>query len=211
MSSAGLSTPPSDWARDSRPALERLRAGDGLAVDELMAQHLPALLAFARLRLGPMLAAKESAHDVVQSALREVIEGAHRFQYGGEAAFRAWLYTHVTRKIADRAEYWGAQRRHPAREEADDAGVLELARRTLGSPSEMAMGREALQRLDDAFARLPDDHREVILLSRVAGLTRAEIAVATGRSEASIRNLLPRALARLAELLTNAGDDARRQ
>ena len=204
MSSADLSTPPPNWAGDSRPALQRLADGDGVAADELMAQHLPALLAYARLRLGPMLAAKESAHDVVQSAFREVIEGAHRFQHGGESAFRAWLYTHVTRKIADRAEYWRAQRRDPAREVGEDAGVLELARRTLGSPSEVAMGREALERLDAAFARLPDDHREVILLSRVAGLSRVEIAAATGRSEASIRNLLPRALARLADLLVDA-------
>lgn len=201
MSGDDLSTPPASWASDSRPALERLAAGDLQAADELMAGHMPALLAFARLRLGPVLAARESAHDIVQSAFREVLEGAHRFQHGGEAAFRAWLYTHVTRKVADRAEYWRAQRRDPARELPDDAGALELARRTLGSPSQQAMGREALERLDAAFARLPDDHREVILLARVAGLSRREIAAATGRSEASIRNLLPRALARLADLL----------
>ena len=195
------SSVPPEWASVSKGAVERFRAGDPSALEVLFEQHMPALLAFSRVRLGPMLAAHESAHDVVQSAFREVIEGAPRFMYGGEAAFRAWLYTHVSRKIADRAEYWGAQRRDAAREQRIDDGVLELVRRTLSTPSEGAVGREALEKLDAAFAQLPDDHREVILLARVAGLSRAEIAEATGRSEASIRNLLPRALARLADLM----------
>ncbi len=192
---------PPDWAVVSEGAIERFRAGEPGAVDALFEQHMPALLAFARLRLGPMLAARESAHDVVQSAFREVLEGAPRFRYGGEAAFRAWLYTHVSRKIADRAEYWKAQRRDVGREQRVEDGVFDLVRRTLSSPSQDAVGREALERLDAAFEQLPDDHREVIMLSRVAGLSRAEIAQVTGRTEASIRNLLPRALARLADLV----------
>ncbi len=36
------------------------------------------------------------------------------------------------------------------------------------------------------------------MLSRVVGLSRAEIAVRMGRSEASVRNLVSRALAELA-------------
>ena len=43
------------------------------------------------------------------------------------------------------------------------------------------------------------------MLSRIVGLSRAQIAEETGRTEAAIRNLLPRALARLADAL-ESGD-----
>lgn len=189
---------------ESRGLVERVQAGDAQALEELLAMHMPRLRAFVRVRLGPRLAARESASDVVQSACRDVLGRLDSFRYGGEAGFRAWLYAAAARKVADRAEYWGAQRRDPGRE-AGDIDALSLAARTLGSPSAAAMGREALQRLDAALDSLPDDHREVIVLARVAGLSRAQIAEAMERSEASIRNLLPRALARLAEALHEDG------
>ena len=68
----------------------------------------------------------------------------------------------------------------------------------LASPSGAAIGFEQFERLAAAFERLPADYAEVVLLSRVVGLTRGEVAAAMDRSEASVRNLLHRALAELA-------------
>jgi RNA polymerase sigma-70 factor, ECF subfamily len=143
-----------------------------------------------------------------------VLENMDRFRYPGEAAFRAWLYATAMRKIADRAEYWKAAKRDAAREvpghpvadgrvpsTADDGRLMEVYRRSFFSPSKAAMGREALLRIEQAFEKLPEDYREVIVLSRVVGLSRAEIAERMGRTEASVRNLVSRALAELAEHL----------
>ena len=57
---------------------------------------------------------------------------------------------------------------------------------------------EELEHLASAFAALPPDWREVILLARVRGLSHAEIARTLGRTESATRTLLSRALARLA-------------
>ena len=192
-------------ALSSADLVGRIAAGDGAAMEQLIAQHLPRLRAFVRLRLGPQLAAKESASDIVQSACRDVLARADQFQHGGEAGFRAWLYKAATRKIADRAEYWGAQRRDPAREAPGGDDALLGAYATLDTPSVQALGREALDNFERVFAQLPEDHHEVIVLSRIVGLSRAQIAEETGRTEAAIRNLLPRALARLADAL-ESGD-----
>ena len=62
-----------------------------------------------------------------------------------------------------------------------------------------------LERLEAAFAELPPAWREVIVLVRLSGLSHAEAARRLGRSEASTRTLLSRALARLA---TRLEDDA---
>ena len=150
----------------------------------------------------------------MQSVCRDVLENMGRFRYPGEAAFRAWLYATALRKIADRAEYWRAAKRDPGREvpldargtataptATDDARLIEVYRASFFSPSQAAMGREALARIEQAFEKLPEDYREVIVLSRVVGLSRTEIAERMGRTEASVRNLVSRALAELAEHL----------
>src|SRR5690606_38362134 len=69
------------------------------------------------------------------------------------------------------------------------------------SPSRVAMGREQVMRLELAFDALPGHYREVVTLARVAGLSYEQIATATGRSVDSVRNILARALNKLASLL----------
>jgi RNA polymerase sigma factor (sigma-70 family) len=62
-----------------------------------------------------------------------------------------------------------------------------------------------LARLQAAFDALDADEREVVLLSRVAGLSRAEVAQTMGRTENGVRNLLHRTLAKLAGQLDIQG------
>ncbi len=194
---------------DSQPLLERAAGGDARAVDELLALHLPALRVFVRLRVGPALRARESASDIVQSACRDVLQNLDRWQYDGEAGFKAWLYATALRKIADRAEYWGAQKRDAAREvrlgAASDGGEVLEVYRSVASPSQEAAGREAMERLEAAFDRLDDGEREVIVLARVAGLTHAQIGERLGIAETAARKRLFRALASLAAALGEAG------
>ncbi len=193
----------------SRVLVEAAAAGDAAAVEALLHQHLPGLRAYVRLRAGPMLRARESASDLVQSVCRDVLENIDRFRYPGESAFRAWLYATAMRKIADRAEHWTAGKRDVRREamaldappggsDGDRDARLAAVYCSLSSPSRVAMGRELMDRLESAFEKLPEDYREVIVLSRIVGLSRAEIAERMGRTEASVRNLLSRALAELA-------------
>ena len=56
-----------------------------------------------------------------------------------------------------------------------------------------------------AFDRLPEAHREVIVLAKVMGLSRGEIAAQMGRTEIAVRTLLSRALAQLAGELVEGG------
>lgn len=189
---------------DSLYLIGRASQGDPLALDRLLALHLDPLRAFVRLRVGPMLRARESASDIVQSACRDVLEQLDRFQGNGEAGFRAWLYATALRKIADRAEHWNAQKRNPAREVAldDERGSdpgLAAAYSSVSSPSKCAAGREALDRLELAMDTLSDDQREVIVLSRIAGLSHAELAERLGCSEPTARQRVFRSLATLAQ------------
>jgi RNA polymerase sigma-70 factor (ECF subfamily) len=191
---------------DSRELVDAASEGDVAAVEELIALHLPRLRAFIRLRAGAPLRARESASDLIQSTCREILENVDRFQYGGEANFRYWLFTTAQRKIADRLEYYKAAKRNVEREVPLEArskqdALLADCYSQIASPSEQAVANELRDRMEAAFGKLNAEQREVILLAKVVGLSRSEIAEKMGRSVGAIRMLLSRSLSLLASSL----------
>jgi RNA polymerase sigma-70 factor, ECF subfamily len=202
---------------ESKDLIDRASRGDGAAVDTLLSQNLAGLEAYVRLRAGRLIRSRESASDLVQSVCREVLQNIDRYQYRGEAQFRQWLYTTAMRKIANRADYYQADKRDPRRETplardgdsrtSPDPALL-AAYRNVATPSRLVAAREELAQLEAAFALLSEEKREVILLAKIVGLSRQEIADQTGRSEPAVRTLLSRALAELAEHLEPREDGA---
>jgi RNA polymerase sigma-70 factor (ECF subfamily) len=185
--------------------VERMADGDREALEILLQRHLPALRGFVRLRTGEVLRARESASDLVQSVCREILTHMERFQYRSEAGFRQWLYATALRKIKNRVEYHRAQKRDPSLEaapppDASDDALLDCYG-SFCTPSRELMSREEIARIEAAFDRLPDEYREAIVLAKVVGLSRAEMAAELGRTEGAVRTLLSRALSRLAEVL----------
>src|SRR5262245_56315784 len=72
---------------------------------------LPGLTRFVRRRMGPDLAARESASDIVQSTCRELLRAASSFEDRGEASFQRWVQAAAEHKLQNRARHWRAQRR----------------------------------------------------------------------------------------------------
>lgn len=200
-----LGPPPPD---DLRELVTKASAGDVPAVDALLASYLPRLRAFVRLRTNAMIRQRESCSDLVQSVCREVLQGASKFEYRGDAAFRAWLFRTALNKILDRQAYLTEQKRDMRRDDAADGqgAIGELPGRD-PSASQLAVAAELQQRMEAAFDLLPEDYREVIALSRIVGLSHAEIAEQTGRSEGASRTLLSRALAAYAEAMDRVRRD----
>ncbi|MFO0985459.1 MAG: sigma-70 family RNA polymerase sigma factor [Planctomycetota bacterium] len=192
-------------AGDVEMLVQEASRGDAVAVESLLTRFLPGLRAFIRLRTGKLLRARESASDLVQSVCREVIEHLDRFQYRSEAGFKYWLYTEALRKIANRREYHEAAKRDVRKEHRPDQGAADqdllASYQTLTTPSQHAIAHEELERIERAFDQLPETEREVILLSRIVGLSADEIAEQQGRSQGAVRTALSRALAKLAEHL----------
>ena len=198
--------PPRDEA--SRELIENATKGDDRAVESLLQQHLPGLRAFVRLQASPMIRAQESSSDIVQSVCREILQHVDRYQYQGEANFKHWLFTTAMRKLTHRRDYYRAEKRDIARnatppkpEFSGAEGLLEYYS-SFTTPSQHAMAREELARVEKAFDELPEHYREVILMARVVGLSRSEIAEKTGRTEGAVGTLLYRAMAELSGLLT---------
>lgn len=187
----------------SRALLERASTGDGSAVEALLQQHLPGLRAYIRVKAGPQLLALESTSDLAQSVCRDILQHLERFRYDGEGAFRKWLFTTALRKIADRYEYYRAAKRDIGRDAstAGDDAILEACR-GFYTPSRHAAAREELAKLQTVLQTLDEEKRDVIVLSRIVGLSHAELAAELGKSEVAVRKLLSRALAEVADRMT---------
>lgn len=195
---------------DEQTLIDEVAKGNMQAVDALLDRHLPGLRAFIRLRMGPTIRARESCSDLAQSVCREVLQHMDRFQHPGENAFKHWLYATALRKISNRHEFYTAGKRDAYLEvraesssthtTADEVRLAD-AYKSLISPSREVLAKEYIHHIEEAFDSLPEDYREVVILSRFVGLSRADVAKQMNKTEDSVRNLLHRALSRLAEIL----------
>ncbi len=189
----------------SESLISAAAGGDRAALDELLQRHLPGVRAYLRLRMGPMIRANEDSADLVQSVCREILGRADSFAHGGEQGFRRWLFRTAQRKIADRADYYRAEKRAGGRAHLDiDDEAVAACYQTVCTPSRDAGAREHLLRVEAAFDKLSEEQREVILAVRMLGSSHAELAERLGKNEGAVRAMLFRAMARLTELL---GDD----
>ncbi len=183
--------------------IERASRGEALAVDELIERHLPGLTAYVSANLGPLVGAKESASDLVQSACREVLAHIGRFRYEGEDGFKRWLYATALRKIQDRHRYFRAGKRDAGREAIPRSGS-ELAGdllRDSSTPSRALAQRDEVARIESVLDTLPENYGRVIRMAYLEELSREEIAERLEISAANARMLLSRAIARLARRL----------
>lgn len=171
-----------------------------LAVDQLLLEHMPALLVFLRHQTGEELAARESVEDLAQSVCREVLQDQASLQFADANKFRAYLFLQAVRKVVDRARFHRMAQRDVRREQplpdtrtAGELGVYG----SLATGTQMALARERLEQVERVLQSLPDAQREAVLLSRVAGLSYEQIARQKGVAESTVRALAARGIARL--------------
>ena len=181
-----------DPAPDSTAALlQRVRDGDEIARERLIARHLPLLRSWAHRRLPPSARALADTDDLVQVTFIRALKHMERFEPRHEGAFLAYLRQILLNAMRD--EIRRAGRRGPHQEL--DEGVADAA----PSPLEAALGKDALERYDQAFAGLGAEQQEAVFMRIEMGFTYEQIAEALGKNSANTaRMVVSRALARLA-------------
>jgi RNA polymerase sigma-70 factor, ECF subfamily len=164
------------------------------------------LLAEARLGRGDWPGIDPS--DVVQQTLLDAHKDRDRFRGRTDAEWLAWLRRLLACNLADAVRTAGRAKRDAARvrslEEALEASSARLEvwlAADQSSPSERAERNEAVLRLADALARLPEPNRRALVLRHCQGMSLAEISAALGRTPQAVAGLLKRGRAELRELL----------
>jgi RNA polymerase sigma factor (sigma-70 family) len=172
--------------------LERAQAGDRVALDSLIARYLPRLQRWATGRLPRWARDMADTQDLVQETLFQTFKRIERFDPRGEGALQAYLRQAILNRI--REELRRTKRRPPTSEldsAAEDNGR---------SPLEEAIGREAIERYEQALARLRSQDRELVIARIELGYTNREIAELLDKpTPNAARMATERAIVRLAK------------
>jgi len=151
----------------------------------------PALLGYLR------VIAADAAEDVASETWLQVVAGLGGFR-GGEAAFRAWVFTIARHRAVDAG-------RARARRRTVPLGQDDLAGLTVPDAGEAALEAISTQAVVALLATLPRDQAEIILLRVVAGLSSREVGRLVGKSPGAVRVAAHRGLRRLATLVDREG------
>mgnify|MGYP001549528540 FL=1 len=119
---------------------------------------------------------------------------------------RQFLFTTARNLLIDRVRH---EQVIPI-EAAADLEALEIAVDT-PAPDRTLMARDELRRVQAALDRLPAREREAILLGRVEGLSRREIALRMGIAESAVAQYLSRGIRGLVNTLCNEPPTVRRK
>jgi RNA polymerase sigma-70 factor (ECF subfamily) len=176
-------------AGDAPRFLDRLRAGDAPAFEELVMAYQHRVFGVALRMLGN----RAEAEDVAQEAFVR----AHRAlgEFRGDAKLSTWLYAITSRLCLNRL---ASGERRMARQGEDT--LLRLS--DAGPRPDAALERLELETaLGRAIAELPEDRRIVVVLRDLEGLPYEEIAHVLELELGTVRSRLHRARAELKEKL----------
>jgi RNA polymerase sigma-70 factor (ECF subfamily) len=185
------------------------RAGQGSALGALLERFRNYLTLLARLEIDRRLQGKVDPSDVVQQTFLEAFRDFARFHGNSEAELAAWLRQVLAHNLANVVRHYrGTQRRDVRLERQLQAELDETSQvwdpglvAKYSSPSHEAARREQMVLVADALAQLPPDHRDVLILRHLEGLTFPEVADRMGRTLTAVNKLWVRALGRLRQRL----------
>jgi RNA polymerase sigma-70 factor (ECF subfamily) len=172
--------------------LERARAGDRVALDELFARHTSLLQRWAARRLPQWARFGTDTVDLVQETMLGLFRNLEKFEPRGEGALQAYLRQGLINRV--RSQVRNANIR-PGFVPVDPSVADDIT-----SPLEAAIGRQSLEAYERALARLPPDARAAVVSRVELGLSYDEIATILDKpSAAAARMAVARALVRVAE------------
>lgn len=186
-------------AMDMSDMIRAAQLGDELAFGHLVGYYLTSAQRLAH----HIMSTEEAAADAVQDALIKVHRALPRFQDGN---FRSWLMRIVTNTCYDHLR---SQKRRPALsldELADDIGPdLPFIRSgDHHNPELVASQRESMEFLLKTIEKLPEWHRNVVLLIDVHGYDYSEAAEMLGLPLGTVKSRLSRARSALRDSLVDS-------
>jgi RNA polymerase sigma-70 factor (ECF subfamily) len=174
-----LPDPDREAALLDREAMERLVAGEDLALNAIMERWKNRLVAYLYRFTGN----EATALDLAEETFVQVYQGRAKFRV--DRPFPTWLFG-IAANLARNHLRW--RRRHPTLPitEADHVPSDE-------DPVRSAEARERGKAVQKAIALLPPDLREALILVEYEGLSHAEISVISGCSAKAVERRLSRA------------------
>jgi RNA polymerase sigma-70 factor (ECF subfamily) len=168
-------------------AMLRVAAGDVDAMDSIYRNRHRALFRFFFRMSGRQATSEDLVHEVFLRMLR------YRHTYGSSDGFEAWMYRVARNVFADHLT------KHRL-EVAPAEGEMEAIESHRPSPYESAAKSQDLAVLHRALRELPEDRRELIIMSRFQGLSHEQMGHILGCETGTVKVRVFRAVKDMAKI-----------
>lgn len=189
--------------------IKRIYRHDAAALSEYMHLNRNRLIGFIEQQMGNALRRKVDSEDVFQEVNIEAVRALPQIQFG-EREPMYWIFQVAERKIIDLHRFHFQSQKRAAHMEieldrpvgdGENAGLVQQLVASMTSASQAYSRQVKMTRMDQAILHLPEEQQKALKMRYVDDLPSKEIAEKLGRSDASVRVMLTRALKRLQELL----------
>ena len=184
---------------DETQLIRRAQGGDRDAFAQLLERFEKPVYHQALRMVGHV----EDAADLTQEVFLKVWQGLPSFQ--GDSSFSTWLYRLTSNACID---FLRREKRRRGTLSLDDE-ERELAAQLpdpAPTPQRALEQRELRQALEEGLAALSDEHRQVLVLRELNGLSYDEIAQALDLSPGTVKSRIARARMSLANFLRKNGN-----
>ncbi|WP_283115397.1 sigma-70 family RNA polymerase sigma factor [Intestinimonas timonensis] len=182
--------------------VERAKKGDETAFEVLVTDNEKRIYNLCRRLTGN----PEDAAELTQEAFLNAWRGLSRFQ--GESSFSTWLYRLASNACID---FLRKEKRRQnlsmtvSLDDEEEARQVELPDERYAPERELER-TEVRQAVAAGLERLTPDHRQVLVMREINGLSYAEIGAVLGLEEGTVKSRIARARNALRKVLTERGN-----
>ncbi|MBI3652144.1 MAG: sigma-70 family RNA polymerase sigma factor [Acidobacteria bacterium] len=170
--------------------IERARAGEAAAFEQIMNCYQRKVVALAYRMLGNREDARDAAQETFLKAFR------YLKSYDAEQDFAGWLYKITINACRDIVRKRGATERFTSFEAAQEAGSF-AALASRDDVESAAINAEHRALIDEALQTLSGKERAALVLRDLEGHSTAEVARLLGSSQTTVRSQISTARAKL--------------
>lgn len=183
---------------DDKHILARAKRGELDAFEELVRRYEKRVYAVALRSSG----SPEDAADIVQEVFLRAWRSIESFR--GDSGFSTWLFRITMNMCVDfaRHKHTQPQTQSIVDEEENERQVPDTA----PTPEEHLENRELGRELAAALGEISEEHRRIVLLRDVSGMSYTEIADVLEISEGTVKSRLSRARIALRKVLLKRGN-----
>jgi len=187
------------------------KEGDESALDRLCKVYAERVRWMVRLRMTRELRSKLESVDLMQDVLVHAVQGLGDFTYENEGDFVRWLSKIAENLLRDNLDKLHADKRDIRKEvrlggygPTTGGGFLDTPVPIDNTTPSVIMSKgEDLAKLEKAIDTLKPEYREVIVLTKIEGLSYGQIGERLDKSADAVRMLLSRAMAALTTAFRN--------